>query len=323
MGTFVTNDDFYEPAVLFGLLFNAILFYVCVEKLLPYYFKQKKYFKGLLFSFFFFIFICIAESLADYLFISTVYTPSNLRHYPGSTLSFTLFSNFVTNLPFIIIAYLYRFIKDWRANEKAKQVLKEEKLINELQFLKSQINPHFLFNTLNNLFGMARQANAIQVADGIARLSHMMRYMLYDSEVNFVPLEKEISYLENYIELQRLRMGSSSKTELILDINKGSGKIEVAPLLLIPFIENAFKHGVSLKEESKIWVQLNTEGNKINFQVKNTINKLRQNRDEESSGFGLKNVKKRLELIYPGNNKLDISENNNIYSVSLSINTSV
>jgi len=320
-GTFITNDGNFEVAVFYGLVFNAVLFYFTLYKLLPFYFKQRKYFAGLMLSVGFYIVICVCEALADYVFISTVYTPSNLKGYEDSILQYALISSIFMNMPIFILSVGCRFVKDWYTNEKAKQKLKEEKLINELQFLKSQVNPHFLFNTLNNLFGMARQAKALPVADGIAKLSNMMRYMLYDSESEFVSLEKEISYLHDYIELQKLRIGTANKMDLKVDLNACQSQLKIAPLLLIPFVENAFKHGISVKEPSKISIGLHTEENTVTFKVSNSINKLRQNRDEDSSGFGLKNVKKRLDLIYPDTSQLDIKEDENLYSISLNITT--
>jgi len=320
-GTFITNDGNFEAAVFYGLVFNAVLFYVNLYKLLPFYFKQRKYFAGLMLSIGFCFFMCVLEALADYVLISTVYTPSNLKGFEDSVLQYALLSSIIMNVPIFILSISCRFIKDWYGNEKAKQKLKEEKLINELQFLKSQVNPHFLFNTLNNLFGMARQAKALPVADGIAKLSNMMRYMLYDSENEFVSLEKEINYLQNYIELQKLRIGTANKMELKVDLNACQNHLKIAPLLLIPFVENAFKHGISIKEQSKISIGLHTEENTVTFKVSNSINKLRQNRDEDSSGFGLKNVQKRLDLIYPDRSQLDIKEDEDIYSISLSITT--
>ncbi|MBI9064066.1 MAG: histidine kinase [Marinilabiliaceae bacterium] len=322
-GTFITNEGNFEAAVFYGLVFNAVLFYVTLYQLLPFYFKQRRYFAGLMLSVGFCFVMCVCEALVDYVFISTVYTPSNLKGYEDSVLQYALLSSIIMNMPIFILSVSCRFVKDWYTNEKAKQKLKEEKLISELQFLKSQVNPHFLFNTLNNLFGMARQAKALSVADGIVKLSNMMRYMLYDSESEFVSLEKEISYLHDYIELQKLRIGTANKMDLQVDLNACQSQLKIAPLLLIPFVENAFKHGISVKEPSKISIGLHTDENTVTFKVSNSINKLRQNRHEDSSGFGLKNVQKRLDLIYPDRSHLDIKEEEDIYSISLNITTTL
>jgi len=320
-GVFVTSDAYFEIALIYGIIFNAFLLYFTIYKILPHYFKQRKYLMGILISLIFYFAICVIEGLVDYIFISTLYDSSDLRDFTDNVIGYVFISSLLLNIPFIIFAYSYRFTKDWYLNERLKYKLKEEKLISELQFLKSQINPHFLFNSLNNLYGMARQINAIPVADGIAKLSNLMRYMLYDSEVDKVSIEKEINYIQDYVELQKLRIQSSEKINITVNINNSFNNIKIAPLLLIPFVENAFKHGISIKENSEITIELITNDDSINFNVTNTINKLRKNRDEENSGFGLKNVQKRLNLIYPNKYKLNIKEDNYIYSVSLKIDT--
>jgi sensor histidine kinase YesM len=232
-------------------------------------------------------------------------------------LSDYLWQTLVPLIFFSFIWMLYRFIDEQEEVEKVKKEHTEM----ELKFLKSQINPHFLFNTLNNLFGIARKIDAMPVADGISKLSHLMRYMLYDSEVDLVTLEKEVNYLNNYIDLQKLRIESLNNIHLNIKLNNYNPELKIAPLILIPFVENAFKHGISIKEKSEIEIELKTNEKIIAFSVTNTINKLRKNRDDESSGFGLKNVHKRLNLLYPDRYSLNINDDNDKYCISLSINT--
>ncbi len=322
MGVFRTNDVNYNIALIYGTLLNILIFYILVYTILPYYFVRKKYLFGIVASLLFYFVICFIEGLTDYIVLTTIYFPTESTEI-SERLDGVYLTNIILNIPFIIISYTYRFTKDWYKNEKIKQKLKEEKLISELQFLKSQINPHFLFNTLNNLFGMARQIKAIPVADGIAKLSNMMRYMLYDSEVEKVSVEKEINYIKDYIDLQKLRIQSSKDINIDLQITNNSPNLKIAPLILIPFVENAFKHGISIKNKSNININLITDGCKVNFNISNTINKLRLNRNEENSGFGLNNVQKRLELIYPNKHNLDIEQINDVYTVSLTIDTQI
>ncbi len=322
-GVFNTSEKYYSIALIYGLLFNAFFFYTTIYKVLPSFFKQRKYLKGILASLVFFVFISFLEGLIDLIFISTIYESSNLAEINENPFSYVILGALLINSPFILIAYSYRFTKDWYINERIKHILKEEKLRSELQFLKSQINPHFLFNTLNNLFGIARKIDAMPVADGIAKLSNMMRYMLYDSEVDLVSLEKEVKYINDYIELQKLRIESLDNIDLNVNLTDYNTELKIAPLLLIPFVENAFKHGISIKEKSEIKIELNTKGNTINFGVVNSINKFRKNRDDENSGFGLRNVQKRLDLLYPDNYSLKINEEIDKYQISLTINTQV
>jgi len=320
-GVFHTQDEFYNITLIYGAVCNASLFYLLVFVVLPHYFKQNKYLPGILASLSLYILISVIEFILDYIVLTSIYSPTDSEMIFSSSGMFLYISNFMINLLFLIIAFAYRFTKDWFKSERINHQLKEEKLLSELQFLRSQINPHFLFNTLNNLFGMARQAKAIPVADGIAKLSNMMRYMLYDSGVDEVSIEKEIKYIHDFIDLQKLRIKSSNNINIDFQISNYSPKLKIAPLILIPFVENAFKHGVSLQNKSEIMIELKTIGNKVDFNIRNTINKLHLNRNNESSGFGLKNVQKRLKIIYPNNHQLKINMEDNIYTVSLILDT--
>lgn len=321
VGIFKSSDPNFYYAVAYGTIFNMIIFYIATYIILPYYFSKKKYLFGVIFTLLYFVFVSLLEGAADYIIISNFYFPPGSPEIAERIGDQVFAAAIFMNIPFILIVFIYRISKDWYKNERIKQILKEEKLKSELQFLKSQINPHFLFNTLNNLFGIARKIDAMPVADGIAKLSHLMRYMLYDSEVDFVTLEKEVNYLNNYIDLQKLRIESVKNIHLSIKLNNYNPELKIAPLILIPFVENAFKHGISIKEKSEIEIELKTNKNIVEFRVSNTINKLRKNRDEENSGFGLKNVQKRLDLLYPERYSLNIKEDTDNYSVSLSINT--
>jgi len=318
---FYTQDEFYNIPLIYGTICNALLFYLLVFVVIPYYFSRNKYLHGILFSLLLYILISLFELLLDYIIITLIYSATDTERIFSNSGTFLYISNFEINILFLIIAIAYRFSKDWFKSEEVKHQLMEEKLSSELQFLKSQINPHFLFNTLNNLFGMARQAKAIPVADGIAKLSNLMRYMLFDSEIDKVPIKKEIKYINDYIDLQKLRIKSTNNINIDFHILNDSPELKIAPLILIPFVENAFKHGISSQNRSEIIIELKTIGNKVDFNVRNIINKLRSNRNDESSGFGLKNVEKRLNLIYPNKHLLNINVEDDFYTVSLTIDT--
>jgi hypothetical protein len=320
-GVFHTQDEFYNITLIYGTICNALLFYLLVFVVLPRYFNKKKYLLGIIVSLLLYILISLIEFTLDYIVLKSIYSSNDSEIIFSSSGVFLYISNFEINVLFLITAFAYRFTKDWFKSERIEHKLREEKLISELQFLRSQINPHFLFNTLNNLFGMARQVEAIHVADGIAKLSNMMRYVLYDSEIDTVSIEKEIKYIHDFIDLQKLRIKSSNNINIDFHISNYSPKLKIAPLILIPFIENAFKYGISLQNRSEIIIELKTIGNKVDFNIRNTINKLRLNRNDESSGFGLKNVEKRLNLIYSNKHLLKINIEDNFYTVSLTIDT--
>ncbi|HYJ37369.1 MAG TPA: histidine kinase [Chitinophagaceae bacterium] len=176
-------------------------------------------------------------------------------------------------------------------------------------FLRSQINPHFLFNSLNTLYGTAILEKAEQTAQGVQQLGDMMRFMLQENMRERIPLSREIDYLENYISLQRLRTDKVSGVQIETDIQRGTEEEFIAPMLLIPLVENAFKHGVSLTKSSHVYIALERTPTSIVFIVINSRHD-KQHRDPEKhkSGIGLENVKQRLELLYPNRHSLGIQE---------------
>ena len=190
----------------------------------------------------------------------------------------------------------------------------------DLQFLRSQINPHFLFNVLNTLYGTALQENAQRTAEAIQKLGDMMRFMLHENNLDFIDMRKEIEYLENYIALQKLRTQSSPGIIIEDNIQGQYCHYQIAPMLLIPFVENAFKHGISLKEKS--WIKINLECNETNifFEVRNSMHRRNDNEPEnERSGIGFKNVLERLKLLYPGKFQISVNGDEKEFFVQLAI----
>lgn len=191
-----------------------------------------------------------------------------------------------------------------------------EKLAAQIASLKSQINPHFLFNTLNNIYAIAIDTSP-KAADMVDKLSEMMRYTMKDTQRDFVLLEDEINYINNFIELQKLRLDKSVKLECVIIENVPS--LQIAPMLLIPFVENAFKHGVNSEQKSRIKIEIAM--NKTEFQLIVTNNKVNVQRDiSEKSGLGIENTKHRLNLIYPSRHLLVINDTEKQFVVSLYIN---
>jgi two-component system LytT family sensor kinase len=189
-----------------------------------------------------------------------------------------------------------------------------------LDFLRSQINPHFLFNALNTLYGLALQENSERTADGIQRLGDMMRFMLHENQQPRILLARELEYLRNYIELQSLRIAASPGIRIEISIEEVPEGHWIAPMLLIPFVENAFKHGMSLKQASWIQVVLKYAPGKIYFDVCNSLHpRAEKDRLQESSGLGLANVRQRLALLYPDQHELLISQTPKEYIVHLAL----
>ncbi|WP_343673601.1 histidine kinase [Chitinophaga sp.] len=189
-----------------------------------------------------------------------------------------------------------------------------------LDFLRWQINPHFLFNALNTLYGTALQERATATGQGIQQLGDMMRFMLHDNTLESIPLEKEIAYLQNYIALQRLR--TQGTPDIIIDVNIDEALCEhnIAPMLLIPFVENAFKYGISQRNKSRINLSLSCTEDKIYFDVYNSIHANKSMEIEnESMGIGINNVRQRLNLLYPGRHDLNIRETGTEFFVHLTL----
>ena len=190
----------------------------------------------------------------------------------------------------------------------------------DFQFLRSQINPHFLFNVLNTLYGTALQENAGRTAEGIQKLGDMMRFMLHENNLDFIDMHQEVDYLNNYIALQKLRTQYSPEITIEDNISGQNCKHKIAPMLLIPLVENAFKHGISLKEKS--WIKISLHCNEIDilFEVRNSVHQRQENDPEkDKSGIGFKNVLERLKLIYPGKFQIAVNEDGKEFFIQLSI----
>ena len=215
------------------------------------------------------------------------------------------------------LSFAYRIGKDWVVNERIKEKLNSKNLSMELALLKAQVNPHFLFNVLNNIYAIALEEKAVNSADNISKLGTLMRYSLHDSQADFILLNKEIDYIERYIEMQKLRMTDDDK--ISINLNLGSTKTirqKIAPMILMPFIENAFKYGVSTTRESVIKVKINLLDGVLSLNVQNTIC---GNGNSVASGLGLTNVESRLSLIYPNRYKLINEVREGMYHVNLEI----
>jgi two-component system LytT family sensor kinase len=204
-------------------------------------------------------------------------------------------------------------MQEWLKIEQKKDEIEHEKINTELSFLKSQVNPHFFFNTLNNIYSLA-VIGSDQTAPAIMKLSSIMRYILTETQTNLVPLQNEIDFITNFIDLQSVRL--TDKVKVNFTAEGDIEPLQIAPLLFIPFIENAFKYGISTKEKTTIEIYLLAAGNKLSFTVNNTIVKAIRT---ETTGIGINNVKRRLELLYPGKHDLRVEEQNNQFIVHLDI----
>lgn len=205
-------------------------------------------------------------------------------------------------------------LHQWRITEKRALQAEAEKTNAELSFLKAQINPHFLFNTLNNLYSLAVTKSDL-TAEGIMKLSGIMRYVTDEVKQDFVPLDSEIECMKDYIDLQRIRLGG--KMNIDLQVHGNTGDMKIAPLLLMTFVENAFKYGTSNHEPSVITIKLMAETTVISFFCSNR--NFSANRNIERSGIGIANARQRLFHLYQDRHSLDIDNKGEIFTVSLTL----
>ena len=305
---FITKRDLRidEAFIFIPLMVGA--FYLNSECLFPKWFTQKtwkKYIGAILLIFF------VSSSIAFgiYYFIdrSTYYLELELDEFIGLTNLF--------NIVILGVSFSWSISRLAFQNAQLKSEAVAQQRIAELKFLKAQINPHFLFNTLNTIYALSFDENAPQTSDAILKLSEMMRYITKEAAATKVQLRKEIDFLSNYIELQLIRLSHNAPVKFKIE---GEPKDQmIAPLLFIPFVENAFKYGVSYQYPSPITINLRIEEGKIYLNVHNKINKNQPK--NPSSNIGLTNVKKRLTYLYPTLHQLDIHQSEDEFQVVLMI----
>jgi hypothetical protein len=228
-----------------------------------------------------------------------------------------LFNYAFTSIFLVFFSLGMRVLERHSQTEKLQKELEKEKLNSELAFLKNQISPHFFFNTLNNIYSLI-SINAEDSQKAVLRLSKLMRYLLYDSEHGNTKLSNEIDFMKNYIDLMKLRM--SDKIKLNVSFPEKYEDINIPPLIFIPFIENAFKHGISYREKSYIDISMTAKKGSVQFKCANSIVNSKENNEPGQSGIGLENVTKRLNLLFPGKHEIKINKSDTEFEVLLHIN---
>ncbi len=228
-----------------------------------------------------------------------------------------ILNKITSNYGIPILAAAIIIFKKWYLDDQKNKLLAEEKMEAELSFLRSQIHPHFLFNTLNNLYALTL-IKSERTPDIVLKLSGLLDYMIYKSNDKFVPLSKELEILESYIELERIRY--NDRLDLECEVVGESDSYKIAPLILLPFIENSFKHGASNdRSNPKIRIRIEIDDNCLRLNVVNSTLGDKKKDVTLSEGIGLKNVKRRLELIYPHSHRLNISGSEKQFEVNLSV----
>ncbi|HEV8083121.1 MAG TPA: histidine kinase [Chitinophagaceae bacterium] len=227
-----------------------------------------------------------------------------------------IYDNFIPHVLLVSTGAAFKILTDYAKAQRRIGEMAKEKAEAELNFLKQQINPHFLFNSLNSVFFLIDKKNE-EARNALHRFSEMLRYQLYECNGEKIPVEKEMCYLNDYVKLQRLRKGENFQIAFNQSENVKDFLIE--PLLLIPFVENSFKHLSHFdKEDNEVHIDVSRLNNRMFFKVSNTTNG-KSIKKNDRGGIGLINVKRRLELLYPGKHTLDISEDKGWYKVHLEI----
>ncbi len=313
----------YSIKFLFYVVFQAIAVYFNLYFLMPRYLEKGKYVQ--------YIFFVIATIIAGAAFITLGYYVSSwlsgksfMDLYGIDPKRYTYFFQ-INTLPSttasMTLGMSVKLTKNWIQTRRREQVLEKEKLETELKFLKSQLNPHFLFNSINSIFVLIHK-NPDMASESLAKFSDLLRYQLYECNEQQIPLDKELRYLENFIELEKLRQEHNIELTLQID-DRHPGNLTIAPFILMPFIENAFKH-VSKRKDKPNWIRMNLGFNKheLLFDISNSVSALHPSSTAfmNYSGIGLKNVKRRLDLIYPGKYDLTIQQDDDQFQVKLHLN---
>ncbi|MEI6408521.1 MAG: histidine kinase [Bacteroidota bacterium] len=295
---------------LVGLFFFAILVYFNLYYLIPNYLARH--------AFMYLGMALIACAIVTPIEVLVLYIKFSDAPIYRNRLIEQQLQFFMGNLFVILLSTMLRVVMDWWRYQNEKQVLLTQTIQSELRFLKSQINPHFLFNTLNNLYALTLKKSD-QAPEIVLKLSEIMRYMLYECNERRVLLTKEIQYIQNYLDLERLRQPKEADIQFITAGNISEQM--VAPLLFVPFLENSFKHGLNhhIQGGGFVRLYLRVQGEDLEFMIENskvTENVPRQNHPR-NGGIGLTNVRQRLELLYPENHALIVSDEPNRFAVTL------
>lgn len=289
-------------------------FYSFTYYIIPCYLLTKKYWKFagimLLATIFFFLLKPFERIFQD---ILEIMRGRKIEAYDP------LVIDFLTNFTFVMLTALglsIQIVKQWRQSERRTLQAEADKANSELAFLKNQINPHFLFNTLNNIYSLSLTQSP-KTSLSIMKLSNLMHYIADDANKNFISLEREAAYIRDYIDLQKLRLGMNMQVDFsVAGITPFKS---IAPLILMSFVENTFKYGVTTREAAAITIRLFSDEKKITFFCQNKIF-IKEHR-VESTGIGLANTRHRLKLIYPGRHTLEIDDHNGLFTVNLTLLT--
>ena len=298
-----------------NLFFYGIIVYFNLGYLIPNYLAKKKFT-------FYIVLLLFAAIIITPIKIITLYFKFSGHPVMQTVLVENKDSFFAITFIVGLASTIWKIVMDWGQHIIEKQELQTQTMQSELRFLKSQINPHFLFNTLNNLYALTLKKSD-EAPEIVIKLSEMMRYMLYECNEKRVLLSKEINYIKNYLDLEKLRQGKN--IEINFEVEGNISEQQIAPLMFIPFLENSFKHGLNNHiSKGFVNIKLAVQDQLVYFFIENSKPSSspapNPNPNRKSGGIGLVNVKRRLNILYPDNYDLQISNNPKTYAVTLNIN---
>lgn len=309
----------YTVKFSFYVVFQALATYFNLYFLLPRYLEKSRFT-----AYGTFLILTITGAtlciIGGY-YVSAAVTGHSLRELYGSDSDSGCFFQFLGNaLPSTVasltLAMSIKLTKNWIQTRRWQQVLEKEKLEAELMFLKNQFNPHFLFNSINSIFFLIHK-NPDKASDSLAKFSELLRYQLYECNDSYIPLYQELTYLSNFIELEKLRLNPDTKVSVGIGI-PSAGDWQIAPFVLMSFVENAFKH-VSKDAVNWIAITLRLEDRVLHFLIANSKGEREERDIFQAGGLGLKNVRRRLDLLYPGRHELAISSDESSFEVRLQL----
>jgi len=312
LGPFRKQDGSIFFPLIWSTGLSMVLFYLNALCLIPQFVSAQRNKIYIFWAMLLYTAIVFCNSLFDQLYSISLFSTEK------EPLKTDIILNIQSKAVILSLSIGYGLTKLWIQNQEIQQQLIKDKLSTQLRFLKAQINPHFLFNTLNMAYSSATKSNDVVTADIIEKLSGLMRYVIYESNEEKVLLEKEIQYLNDTVNLQLQRLSPELADQVSYTVEGDWQNNQVVPMVLIPFIENVFKHGIILSKRSNISISILLRGNLLTLETKNN----KGNHPiipDTNSGIGLKNARERLQLLYPGQHKLEINENASSFHVKLQI----
>jgi LytS/YehU family sensor histidine kinase len=313
-------DSMYKAHLVSAALFTPLL--IGATMLTIFVLIEKLYLKGRKAEFWLWLIVSmlvfgLTKRYINYYIIYATYTPDWMKMQPFLLPIKILFEIVSTYLIVALYAMFY-FIQKWYKEQQLAQEYKQDKVEAQLELLKSQVQPHFIFNTLNNIYSLSTQ-NSPKTSDLIYRLSSLLSYTLYDSRKTIIPLEQEIEYINNYIELEKIRYGE--RLDIAVNILTNTRHIGISPFLLLPLVENCFKHGVS-NEIDTCWIRLDilTKDDWLIIKAENSKSS-NGKCNGTRNGIGLENVKRRLEILYPGKHEFKCLDEDQTFLAVLKLKT--